>query len=122
MMTAVACCTAVLSCSAIKNKKTCRETQLIQAGLCTAEIFQVRHQAFVYRRCTRSNFSSLESCLSLFADDVREREVEDLFAKYGRIRSVDLKSPVRPPAYAFIEFDDNRYTYSRNIFTLERQT
>lgn len=69
-------------------------------------------------------------------DDVREREVEvrqprdqrgqtstakpsvtrlvlasmlqDLFAKYGRIRAVDLKSPVRPPAYAFIEFDDSR--------------
>ncbi|GAB4815099.1 hypothetical protein N2152v2_002145 [Parachlorella kessleri] len=41
-------------------------------------------------------------------DDVREREVEDLFAKYGRIRAVDLKSPVRPPAYAFIEFDDPR--------------
>lgn len=42
------------------------------------------------------------------ADDVREREVEDLFAKYGRIRSVDLKNPVRPPAFAFIEFDDPR--------------
>ena len=39
---------------------------------------------------------------------MREREVEDLFAKYGRIRAVDLKSPVRPPAYAFIEFDDPR--------------
>lgn len=40
---------------------------------------------------------------------MREREVEDLFAKYGRIRGVDLKSPARPPAYAFIEFDDARW-------------
>jgi splicing factor, arginine/serine-rich 1 len=40
--------------------------------------------------------------------DVREREVEDLFAKYGRIRYVELKTPARPPPYAFVEFDDPR--------------
>lgn len=36
--------------------------------------------------------------------DVREREVEDLFYKYGRIEDVDLKLPSRPPGFAFVEF------------------
>lgn len=40
--------------------------------------------------------------------DVRERDVEDLFYKYGRIRDVELKTPSRPPAYAFITFEDDR--------------
>ncbi|GIL95704.1 hypothetical protein Vretimale_1672 [Volvox reticuliferus] len=43
--------------------------------------------------------------------DVREREVEDLFFKYGRIRSVDLKIGPRPPAFAFVEFEDQRDAY-----------
>jgi hypothetical protein len=33
--------------------------------------------------------------------DIRTRDVEDLFYKYGRIRDIDLKTPNRPPAYAF---------------------
>ncbi|KFM23328.1 Pre-mRNA-splicing factor SF2 [Auxenochlorella protothecoides] len=41
-------------------------------------------------------------------DDIREREIEDLFAKYGRVRQVDLKTPARPPAFAFVEFEDGR--------------
>ncbi|CAM6093904.1 unnamed protein product [Calypogeia fissa] len=40
--------------------------------------------------------------------DVREREVEDLFYKYGRIVDIDLKLPPRPPGYCFIEFEDAR--------------
>jgi len=40
--------------------------------------------------------------------DIREREVEDLFYKYGRIRDIDLKTPSRPPAFAFVTFDDHR--------------
>ncbi|GJN31439.1 hypothetical protein PR202_gb19839 [Eleusine coracana subsp. coracana] len=40
--------------------------------------------------------------------DIREREVEDLFYKYGRIVDIDLKIPPRPPGYAFVEFDDPR--------------
>lgn len=40
--------------------------------------------------------------------DVRERDVEDLFYKFGRIREIDLKTPMRPPAYAFISFEDFR--------------
>ena len=41
-------------------------------------------------------------------NDTREREVEELFDKYGRIRDIDLKLPGRPPAFAFVEFDDPR--------------
>ncbi|PQQ03095.1 hypothetical protein Pyn_33950 [Prunus yedoensis var. nudiflora] len=40
--------------------------------------------------------------------DIREREVEDLFLKYGRIAHIDLKVPPRPPGYAFVEFEDAR--------------
>eukprot|EP00245_Coleochaete_scutata_P012926 TRINITY_DN510_c0_g2_i3.p1 TRINITY_DN510_c0_g2~~TRINITY_DN510_c0_g2_i3.p1 ORF type:complete len:207 (+),score=19.63 TRINITY_DN510_c0_g2_i3:189-809(+) len=41
-------------------------------------------------------------------NDIREREVDDLFYKYGKIIDIDLKTPRRPPAYAFVEFDDAR--------------
>jgi arginine/serine-rich splicing factor 1/9 len=40
--------------------------------------------------------------------DVRERELDDLFYKYGRIRGIDLKTPSRPPAFAFVDFEDPR--------------
>lgn len=68
--------------------------------------------------------------------DIRERDIEDLFGKvgqlyacsvaqdqhlhaqtvattgllqYGRIRNIDVKTPMRPPAFAFVEFEDSRY-------------
>uniref|UniRef100_A0A7N0U8L2 RRM domain-containing protein n=1 Tax=Kalanchoe fedtschenkoi TaxID=63787 RepID=A0A7N0U8L2_KALFE len=40
--------------------------------------------------------------------DVREREVEDIFYKYGPIAHIDLKVPPRPPGYAFVEFEEAR--------------
>lgn len=40
--------------------------------------------------------------------DVRTREVEDLFHKFGRIRDVELKFSSRPPAFAFVDFEDAR--------------
>uniref|UniRef100_M1AT83 Pre-mRNA-splicing factor SF2 n=1 Tax=Solanum tuberosum TaxID=4113 RepID=M1AT83_SOLTU len=40
--------------------------------------------------------------------DVREREVEDLFHKYGPIAHIELKIPPRPPGYAFVEFEEAR--------------
>ncbi|KAJ4824301.1 hypothetical protein Tsubulata_029359 [Turnera subulata] len=40
--------------------------------------------------------------------DIREREVEDLFHKYGPIAHIDLKIPPRPPGYAFVEFEESR--------------
>lgn len=40
--------------------------------------------------------------------DIRTREVEDIFYKYGRIRDIDIKFPSRPPAFAFVDFEDAR--------------
>ncbi|KAF8401465.1 hypothetical protein HHK36_012404 [Tetracentron sinense] len=40
--------------------------------------------------------------------DIREKEVEDLFYKYGPIVDIDLKIPPRPPGYAFVEFEEAR--------------
>jgi len=39
--------------------------------------------------------------------DVRDSEVEDVFARYGRIRSLDIKSG-GGRAFAFVEYDDSR--------------
>ena len=39
--------------------------------------------------------------------DVREKEIEDLFYKYGKIRNIILKCQKGPP-FAFVEFDDSR--------------
>nr|CDJ96608.1 RNA recognition motif domain containing protein [Haemonchus contortus] len=39
--------------------------------------------------------------------DVREKDIEDIFAKYGKIRFVDIKGG-RGPLYAFVEFEDYR--------------
>ncbi|KAI7750063.1 hypothetical protein M8C21_007486 [Ambrosia artemisiifolia] len=40
--------------------------------------------------------------------DMLEKEVEDIFYKYGPIVEIDLKIPPRPPAFAFVEFEDAR--------------
>ncbi|XP_022089575.1 serine/arginine-rich splicing factor 1A-like [Acanthaster planci] len=40
--------------------------------------------------------------------NIREKEVEDLFFKYGRISNIDLKNRSPGPAFAFIEFEDRR--------------
>lgn len=34
--------------------------------------------------------------------------VDDLQFRYGRIRDIDIKTPARPPAFAFVTFDDHR--------------
>lgn len=44
-------------------------------------------------------------------DDVRERDIDDIFYKYGRIRNIDLKYPPRPPPFCFVEFSDSRDAY-----------
>ncbi|XP_074311603.1 serine/arginine-rich splicing factor SR30-like [Silene latifolia] len=55
--------------------------------------------------------------------DIREREVEDLFYKYGPIVEIDLKIPPRPPGYAFVEFEDDRdaedAVYGRNNYDFD---
>ncbi|XP_064612104.1 serine/arginine-rich splicing factor 1B-like isoform X4 [Liolophura sinensis] len=39
--------------------------------------------------------------------DIRTRDIEDLFYKYGRISFIDLKNRRGPP-FAFVEFEDPR--------------
>ena len=41
--------------------------------------------------------------------DVRQKDIEDLFAKYGKITYIDVKTrPIRGPPFAFLDFDDPR--------------
>ena len=39
--------------------------------------------------------------------DIRTKDIEDLFNKYGKIASIDLKNRREPP-FAFVEFEDPR--------------
>ena len=39
--------------------------------------------------------------------DIRSKDVEDLFHKYGKIVFLDLKDRKGPP-FAFVEFEDER--------------
>ena len=39
--------------------------------------------------------------------DIRARDIEDLFYKFGKITFVDLKTRRGPP-FAFVEFEDYR--------------
>ena len=39
--------------------------------------------------------------------DVKTRDIEDLFYKFGKINFINLKDKNSPP-FAFIEFDDPR--------------
>ena len=41
-------------------------------------------------------------------DEVRERDLGDLFDKYGKIFHIEIKVPPRPPNFAFIEYGDWR--------------
>ena len=36
-------------------------------------------------------------------------------AQYGRIRNIDLKLPPRPPAFAFVEFENARCGVTRSL-------
>lgn len=40
--------------------------------------------------------------------DMRERDLEDLFYKFGKIQDVQVKIPHRPPAFGFVTFGDSR--------------
>ena len=44
--------------------------------------------------------------------DIRSKDVEDLFYKYGKIVLIELKNRKGPP-FAFIEFEDARYDPSQ---------
>lgn len=40
--------------------------------------------------------------------DVTEKDIDDVFYKFGRIVDIDLKTPARPPAFGFVTFQDPR--------------
>jgi len=40
--------------------------------------------------------------------DIREREIDDIFYKFGRISDIEIKRPQRPPAFSFVTFSDPR--------------
>ena len=42
--------------------------------------------------------------------DIRTKDIEDLFYKYGKITFVDLKNRRGPP-FAFVEFEDPRQVF-----------
>lgn len=43
--------------------------------------------------------------------DIRSKDIDDLFHKYGKIVFIDLKNRRGPP-FAFVEFEDSRYALS----------
>lgn len=40
--------------------------------------------------------------------DVKQKDLEDIFYKYGKITDMQIKTPERPPAFGFVTFDDPR--------------
>lgn len=40
--------------------------------------------------------------------DIKEKDLEDIFYKYGKITDMQIKTPERPPAFGFVTFDDPR--------------
>lgn len=40
--------------------------------------------------------------------DIRTKDIQDLFYKFGKVTFVDLKNRKGPP-FAFVEFEDPRY-------------
>jgi len=52
--------------------------------------------------------------------DVRQRDLEDLFYKYGKITNINLKNSTQQP-FAFLEFDDPRYVL-HSVFQLSIAT
>lgn len=49
--------------------------------------------------------------------DIRTRDLEDLFYKYGKINFINLKDKNGPP-FAFIEFDDPRCEIACRLFRI----
>ncbi|KAG6955215.1 hypothetical protein JG687_00011362 [Phytophthora cactorum] len=41
-------------------------------------------------------------------EDVRERELSDKFERFGRLMSVRIKFPARPPPFAFLTYDSEQ--------------
>ena len=57
-------------------------------------------------RCRRDCHKRSRVCDNLLLPKAYARFCFDL--QYGRIRHIDLKTPPRPPAFSFVEFEDPR--------------
>jgi len=49
--------------------------------------------------------------------DIRTKDIEDLFHKYGKIVFLDLKNRKGPP-FAFLEFEDARFVLNKCLILL----
>ena len=58
----------------------------------------------------RSNNTASRIYVGNLPEDIRTKEVEELFSKYGRIIDIEVKVPRTgsAPAFAFLQFEDQR--------------
>lgn len=62
-------------------------------------------EAYFYRIMSRGN--DVRVYVGNLPPDIRARDIEDLFYKFGKIAFVDLKTRRGPP-FCFVEFEDPR--------------
>lgn len=64
----------------------------------------------------RNNNNDCRVYVGNLPSDIRERDLEDIFYKYGRIAEIDLKTRRgNGPPFAFVEFEDTRLVLVRRI-------
>ncbi|KAF0991813.1 hypothetical protein HZS_5319 [Henneguya salminicola] len=69
----------------------------------------LRARAIFNKHMSRRKEKSSRLFVGNLPRDIREREVEDIFYKYGKIREINIRSSKnRGPSFAFVEFDDHR--------------
>lgn len=56
----------------------------------------------------RSNNNDCRVYVGNLPPEVREKDLENLFYKYGHIADIDLKNRRGGPPFAFVEFEDSR--------------
>lgn len=59
-------------------------------------------------RLIRSTTNECRLYIGNLPKDAREKDLEDVFYKYGRISAVDIHNRYNP-AFAFVEFEDPRF-------------
>lgn len=57
----------------------------------------------------RSNNNDCRVYVGNLPQDIREKDLENIFYKYGHIAEVDLKNRRGGPPFAFVEFEDPRW-------------
>ncbi|KAJ9544726.1 hypothetical protein OSB04_024433 [Centaurea solstitialis] len=88
-------------------------------GYSTIDCVHISHQpAFDLPFIGTMSRSSRTLYVGNIPGDIHEREVEDLFYKYGQIAHIDLKIPPRPPSYAFFYSFLSSYS-SRRLLMLK---